>query len=78
MATRARDLGGIADCTRAHSIKSFLFNAPMSCSIERSRAASCVMVGVDIGKRATLPRHPVVNCCRTKCAIREHEKGDEL
>ena len=61
MAIRMRDLGGIADRTRAHSIKSFLFNAPMSCLIERSRATSCVMVGVDIWKRATLPRYFVVN-----------------
>ena len=41
---RARDIGGIADCTRAHSMKSFLFNAPMSCPMESSRVASGVMV----------------------------------
>ena len=53
MTAWARDLGRIADCIWAHSIKSFSFNVVMSCSIESSRAASGVMIEVDIGKHAT-------------------------
>lgn len=46
VATRVRDIGGIADRTRPHSIKSFMFSAPMSCSMESSRAASdAIMIG---------------------------------
>ena len=47
VATRTRDIGGIADCTRAHSVQNFLLNALMSCSRESSRVASgMMMVGV--------------------------------
>jgi len=47
VATKARDIGGTTDCTLAHSIKSFLFNALMSCSTESSRMGSGVMM-VDV------------------------------
>ena len=40
----ARDIGGIADCTRVHPINSSAFSAPMSCSMENSRAVSDVMM----------------------------------
>ena len=44
MATGARDVGEIADCARVYSMKSFLFNALISCSTESSRAASGTIV----------------------------------
>ena len=45
-----RDIGGIADCTRVQSINNFVFNAPMSCSMENSRAAlGAMMVEMDFG-----------------------------
>ena len=47
VATKLRDGGGIVDRIRAHSPKSFLPNALMSCSRESSRAASDVIVGID-------------------------------
>ena len=44
VATRARDIGGTADCSRVHSTKSFLFSALTSCSTESSRTGSRDMV----------------------------------
>ena len=44
MATKARESGGTVDCTLAHSVKSFLFNALMSCSTESSRMGSGVVI----------------------------------
>jgi hypothetical protein len=44
VAIKPRDGGGIVERIRAHSLKSFLPNALMSCSRESSRAVSGVMV----------------------------------
>jgi hypothetical protein len=50
---RARDIGGTAACTRAHSVDSFLFSASMSCSMESSRTGlGVMMVVVMIAPRA--------------------------
>ena len=73
VATKARDAGGAADCTLAHSIESFLVNALMSCSAESSRTGSGVMmVAVNPGQFGfTKPRTPSVvdhNCVLDKPA----------
>lgn len=46
VATNIREAGGTDDCTLAHSINSFLFNALMSCLMEKSRTGSGVMVAM--------------------------------
>ena len=44
VATGRGEVSGIADRTRTHSAKSFLLNAPMSCSMESSRAVSGIIM----------------------------------
>ena len=44
MSTKAREVGGSVDCIPIHSMRSFLFNALMSCSTESSRTESKIMM----------------------------------